>query len=81
LFEKTDEGYETMHNPFTAVRKDQEEAMLNGEVDNLIARGYDIVLNGSEIGGGSIRFSKEELQSKAFEILGLSEETIEDSFG
>lgn len=82
LFKKVDKKFESMHNPFTAVQKNQEEMLLNGKnLDELIAQGYDLVLNGNEIGGGSIRINDYKLQKKVFEILNLSEYQIADQFG
>jgi aspartyl-tRNA synthetase len=56
-------------------------ASTEQEFLNIKAEAYDIVLNGSEIGGGSIRISNREVQNKVFEILGLSDQEIEDNFG
>lgn len=83
LFLKDEEGkFESSHNPFTSVKESQiKDFMNNKNIESLISRAYDIVLNGNEIGGGSIRFNNFEQQSKAFEIIGLDKKTIENNFG
>ncbi len=81
MFEKDSEGgLQAVHHPFTAA-KDGEEALLDSNPVNALANAYDIVLNGSEIGGGSIRIHRRELQNKIFKILGLDQETIDARFG
>ncbi|MFA6974066.1 MAG: aspartate--tRNA ligase [Parcubacteria group bacterium] len=81
LFEKNADGERTSsHHPFTApLEKDLD--LLNANPDKVRAKAYDIVLNGYEIGGGSIRIHKKDLQHKIFELLGLNEETIQARFG
>jgi aspartyl-tRNA synthetase len=81
LFEKTEDGKRTSsHHPFTApVDRDME--LLTVNPDKVRAKAYDIVLNGYEIGGGSIRIHKRDLQHKIFELLGLDEKTIQERFG
>ncbi|MBK8721793.1 MAG: aspartate--tRNA ligase [Saprospiraceae bacterium] len=73
-----------MHHPFTSPKKDDVERMLNGDHETmkaLRADAYDLVLNGVEIGGGSIRIHDKELQSKNFKLLGFTPEQAEDQFG
>jgi aspartyl-tRNA synthetase len=73
-----------MHHPFTSPKKDQIADMLNGDhetMKNLRADAYDLVLNGVEIGGGSIRIHDRELQSKNFQLLGFTPEQAENQFG
>lgn len=73
-----------MHHPFTSPKKEQVADMLNGDhetMKNLRADAYDLVLNGVEIGGGSIRIHDRELQSKNFQLLGFTAEQAEDQFG
>jgi aspartyl-tRNA synthetase len=73
-----------MHHPFTSPKKEQIADMLNGDhetMKNLRADAYDLVLNGVEIGGGSIRIHDRELQSKNFQLLGFTPEQAEDQFG
>lgn len=70
------------HNPFSGCKKEWEESVNKKEnLEKIIASQYDIVLNGYEIGGGSIRNHKPELLKKVFEILGYSDEEIEEKFG
>ena len=78
LFEWSDEEgkWVSVHHPFTAPADENDL-----EPDTARARAYDLVLNGFEIGGGSIRIHSPFLQSKVFARLGLSEEEIEDKFG
>jgi aspartyl-tRNA synthetase len=68
------------HHPFTAP-KEADEDKLEGEPKSVLARAYDMVLNGSEIGGGSIRIHSPELQARVFRALKLEKEEIEAKFG
>ena len=73
-----------MHHPFTSPKREQVPNMLNGDhetMKNLRADAYDLVLNGVEIGGGSIRIYDRDLQSKNFKLLGMTEEEAEAKFG
>jgi len=81
LFEKEKNGrLASSHHPFTApVDKDME--LLENNPEKVRAQAYDIVLNGVEIGGGSIRIHRKELQHRIFEILGLDKKTIQQRFG
>ena len=81
--EETQRFY-AMHHPFTSPKREQIPSMLNGDhetMKNLRADAYDLVLNGVEIGGGSIRIYDRELQSKNFTLLGMTEEEAEAKFG
>jgi aspartyl-tRNA synthetase len=69
-----------MHHPFTAP-VDPDPAALGADPKNAIARAYDMVLNGSEIGGGSIRIHREDMQSAVFDLLGISREQATLKFG
>jgi len=81
MFEKDDEGgVQAVHHPFTSP-KAEDAHLLDTEPLKARANAYDIVLNGYELGGGSIRIHKRELQNKIFELLGLSAETIQARFG
>ncbi len=79
--------FEAMHHPFTSPLDEDIEKMLKGDINNkellssLRAKAYDIVLNGYEIGGGSIRIHRRDLQRKMFEILRISEEEAGVKFG
>lgn len=82
LFEKDDETGElkAMHHPFTSP-KPEDIPMLDSAPEKVKANAYDIVLNGVELGGGSIRIHDRELQAKMFDILGLTKEECEEKFG
>ena len=76
-----------MHNPFTSVIEEQKEIFNNVSKEekekllSLKSNAYDIVINGSEIGGGSIRISNPLEQNKVFELIGVSNQEIESNFG
>jgi len=81
MFEKDDEGnLKAMHHPFTQPKLDELDK-LDGDILSLNADAYDIVLNGVELGGGSIRIHDRELQDKMFKVLGLGEEERIEKFG
>jgi aspartyl-tRNA synthetase len=82
MFEWDDDSdrYMAMHHPFTAPRSGSAEA-LKADPGKALSKGYDIVLNGAEIGGGSIRIHKPEMQQAVFELLGISREDAEAKFG
>lgn len=68
------------HHPFTSPM-DEDLQYLESDPERVRAKAYDLVLNGTEIGGGSIRIHSQELQSKVFRLLGLSEEVASERFG
>ncbi len=68
------------HNPFTSPLKEH-YSLLDTDPENVIGRQYDIVLNGWEIGGGSIRITDPKIQRKIFEIIGVQKENINNTFG
>lgn len=73
---------EAMHHPFTSPVDEDIERLSSGELlTSIRAKAYDIVLNGHEIGGGSIRIHKSDLQMKIFELLGISEKEARAKFG
>ncbi len=72
--------YYAMHHPFTSPKLD-EIKLLDTEPENVHARAYDLVLNGNEIAGGSIRIHNSELQKKMFNVLGISDEEANEKFG
>ena len=82
LFETDDETGELspMHHPFTSP-KAEDIPILDTEPEKVKANAYDIVLNGVELGGGSIRIHDQELQTKMFKILGITDEEIKEKFG
>jgi aspartyl-tRNA synthetase len=69
-----------MHHPFTAPRGD-DPAALRADPANAVSKGYDMVLNGSEIGGGSVRIHRAEMQSAVFDLLGIGPEEAQQKFG
>ena len=76
-----DEGrYQAVHHPFTSPLYDDLD-MLDESPEKVRSRSYDLVLNGVELGSGSIRIHKKELQNKVFSILGISEREAENRFG
>ena len=72
--------YHAMHHPFTSP-KEEDIRLLETEPGKVRANAYDLVLNGNEIGGGSIRIFNQELQSKMFDLLGFTKEDAEAQFG
>ena len=82
MFEWDDEArrYVALHHPFTAPAVD-DEADLRANAATAVSRGYDMVLNGNEIGGGSIRIHRSSMQSAVFELLGIGAEEAELKFG
>jgi len=69
-----------MHHPFTAPVND-DPAALKADPESALSKGYDMVLNGSEIGGGSVRIHRQEMQSTVFELLGIDAEEAKLKFG
>ncbi len=82
MFEEDDEtgALKAMHHPFTCPKLDQVHLLDTAPAD-VKANAYDIVLNGVELGGGSIRIHDKDLQAKMFEVLGLTKEECEEKFG
>ena len=81
MFEKTDAGgWTAVHHPFTGPKPEYEKT-FESDPGSALAYAYDIVLNGSEIGGGSIRIHKREVQKAVFNVIGLSKEEAESKFG
>jgi aspartyl-tRNA synthetase len=72
--------YLAMHHPFTAPVESDTEALLAGPADAL-SKGYDMVLNGAEIGGGSIRIHNPEMQQAVFTLLGIGAQEAKEKFG
>ena len=76
-----EERYKAQHHPFTAIKDEDIKYLESNELEKIKTISHDIVLNGFEIGGGSIRIHDTELQEKVFEKLGLEKEELEDKFG
>jgi len=79
-FDEEDNRYTAAHHPFTSP-KDGHEDLLTTDPSQAIAKAYDMVLNGWEIGGGSVRIHREEVQSKVFRALKIDAEEAQEKFG
>ncbi len=75
-----DKRWDALHHPFTSPM-DGHEDFLDGDPGKALSKAYDIVLNGWEIGGGSVRIHRQEVQSQVFRILGISAEDAQKKFG
>ena len=81
MFEKTDEGgWTAVHHPFTSPNAEWVDRFEEAP-DKALAWAYDIVCNGNEIGGGSIRIHRSDVQERVFSLLGLSDEEAQEKFG
>jgi len=79
-WDEEEQRYVALHHPFTAPAVDSIDA-LRANAKTAVSRGYDMVLNGNEIGGGSIRIHNSAMQSAVFELLGIGAEEAEGKFG
>ncbi len=79
-YDETEKRYQALHHPFTAPLE-EDEAALKDDPLSAKSRAYDLVLNGSEVGGGSIRIHQKDLQESVFEALGMDRATYEKKFG
>ena len=79
-YSEEEDRYVAKHHPFT-MPMDEDLHLLDTEPGKVRAKAYDIVLNGTEIGGGSVRIYQREIQEKMFEVLGFSKEAAYDRFG
>ena len=81
MFERTENGgWTAVHHPFTGPKPEYENT-FDKDPESALAYAYDIVLNGSEIGGGSIRIHRRDVQSRVFNVIGLSKAEAESKFG
>jgi aspartyl-tRNA synthetase len=80
MFEATDDGWTSVHHPFTAPT-DEWVDRFEKQPGEALSRAYDIVLNGTELGGGSIRIHRSDVQQRVFDVLGLTEEQARGQFG
>jgi aspartyl-tRNA synthetase len=82
MFERDEEGnrWQALHHPFTAPAEGHEE-LLSSDPGKALSKAYDFVLNGWELGGGSIRIHRQEIQSKVFQALNISVEEAQEKFG
>ena len=79
-YDQEQKRYIALHHPFTSPKEEDIE-LLDSSPDNIRSRAYDIVLNGVEIGGGSIRVHRSDIQEKIFKAIGFSKEDAEEKFG
>ncbi|OGL39570.1 MAG: aspartate--tRNA ligase [Candidatus Schekmanbacteria bacterium RIFCSPHIGHO2_02_FULL_38_11] len=79
-YSEEDKRFVAMHHPFTSP-KDEDINFFDTEPSKILAKAYDLVLNGSEVGGGSIRIHKRDVQNKMFRTLGISDEEAQVKFG
>jgi aspartyl-tRNA synthetase len=81
MFERTDDGgWTAVHHPFTGPKPEFEKTFVS-DPESALAYAYDIVLNGSEIGGGSIRIHRRDIQQAVFDVIGLTKQEAESKFG
>ncbi len=78
--EGADDRWNALHHPFTAPATDDPDA-LEADPGGMLSRAYDMVLNGTELGGGSVRIHSTEMQQRVFKLLGIGEQEAEDKFG
>ena len=81
MFETEDGKTKALHHPFTMPNLDKHDLNNVEDLESLESIAYDVVLNGTELGGGSIRIHKEEIQSKVFELMNISKEEQREKFG
>lgn len=80
MFEENEDGsFTALHHPFTAPKCTPEE--LEANPASALSRAYDMVLNGTELGGGSIRIHRKEMQQAVFRLLGIEAAEQEEKFG
>ena len=80
-YDEEEQRYKAEHHPFTSIKDEDLNAFLDGQTENIRTNTYDMVLNGFEIGGGSIRIFNPEIQAKVFDRLGLTPEEAKTKFG
>lgn len=85
-YDAEEQRFYAMHHPFTSPKREETERFLAAEsgdielIESIVSDGYDMVLNGNEIGGGSIRIHRQDVQKKVFELLGISESEAQERF-
>ncbi|MCF6767283.1 aspartate--tRNA ligase [Thiotrichales bacterium 19S11-10] len=80
MFEEADNRLYACHHPFTAPKIESIEKLSESKPLDLLSRAYDMVINGYEVGGGSIRIHNQDMQSEVFKLLGISEEEAKEKF-
>ena len=79
-YDQNEKRYTALHHPFTAPKEDQLD-LMESNLEGVKSRAYDLVLNGNEIGGGSIRIHRRDIQEKVFSVLGINQEEAQEKFG
>ena len=80
-WDKEERRWVANHHPFTAVKEEDVDKLTQEKAGQAKARAYDVILNGVELGGGSIRIHKSDMQSKVFNLLNITEESAKEKFG
>ncbi|OGX25890.1 MAG: aspartate--tRNA ligase, partial [Omnitrophica WOR_2 bacterium RIFCSPHIGHO2_02_FULL_48_11] len=80
-YNEEEKRWDSEHHPFTSLHEEDVSCLEKGEYAKIRSRSYDLVLNGNEIGSGSIRIHKKDLQKKIFDIIGLQPQEAEKRFG
>ena len=80
-WDKEEKRWVANHHPFTAVKEEDVDKLTQEKAGEAKARAYDVILNGVELGGGSIRIHKSDMQSKVFNLLNITEESAKEKFG
>ncbi|MCR4338192.1 MAG: aspartate--tRNA ligase [Candidatus Omnitrophica bacterium] len=80
-YNEEERRWESEHHPFTSMKEDDLIHLEKGEFKKIRARSYDLVLNGNEIGSGSVRIHRREMQQKVFETIGIGAEEAQERFG
>ena len=81
MFEVEDGKVKALHHPFTMPKLNEDGKLEYEDIEDIKSIAYDVVLNGVELGGGSIRIHKEEIQEEVFKLLGIEEEEAKEKFG
>ncbi len=79
-YDEKEQRYQALHHPFTSPKEEDIDKMTTDPAA-VLSRAYDLVLNGTEIGGGSIRIHRKDVQDKVFQVLGIGEEEAQEKFG
>jgi len=80
-YNEDEKRWESEHHPFTSIKDEDMAHLDNKAYDKITARSYDLVLNGNELGSGSVRIHKKDMQIKIFDIIGLDKKEAEERFG
>ena len=80
-WDKEEKRWVANHHPFTAVKEEDVDKLTQEKAGEAKARAYDVILNGVELGGGSIRIHKSDMQAKVFNLLNITEESAKEKFG